>query len=80
MTMFFFVFKRLLRHPLITDHIMLVDDFAVQGRLAIHNGDNQENTDGYQMRQRFFQEGRIHKYRSDYSRQNNGILPINTDF
>jgi len=30
--------------------------------------------------QRFFQEGRIHKYRSDYSRQNNGILPRNTDF
>jgi hypothetical protein len=59
---------------------MLVNDFTLQGRLAIHDGNHQENKDGNEVGKRFFQKGRIHKYRSNYSRQNNGILLINTDF
>jgi hypothetical protein len=32
------------------------------------------------VRKRFFKERSFHNYRHDYSRQNNGILPRNTDF
>ena len=51
--------KDWLGHLFVLLHIRLVDDFAFQGRPAIDDGDDQEESDGNDVRQCFFQEGGI---------------------
>jgi len=53
-------FHRLLGHALPLQHVRLKDDLPFQCRPAVNDGYDQENGNGDQMRESFFQYRRIH--------------------
>ena len=61
MTVLFFEFERLLRHAFPAYDIGLKDHLSIQDGFAKYDGDNQEYQYRDNMRQGFFQKGRIHK-------------------
>ena len=78
--MFFLVLFGLPRHGIVLLDIRLPDYFALDSRVAVNDGNNEENGNRDDMRQSLFEEGRLQHSEWNYSRQNNGILSRNTDF
>jgi hypothetical protein len=85
--MFIFIIVRLFSHTLPLLDIALAHDFSVESRAAVNDSDKEKYDNGSDVGpcfqdtpQHIFKENDNHDLWQNYSRQNNGILPRNTDF